>query len=164
MNTLHFTIRKAQESDIDAITTLHSSITEKFVPTIVPTFCKYSDISVTREEEEKVIREMIEDPDHDIVVASIDNKIVGFLSVVTENCSDDLIQAPYSVLEYIEVDPQYQGNGIGKTLMKETEKITKEKGHSTILLQVWETNINAKNQFLKNGFQPIIHTMVKKLK
>jgi hypothetical protein len=47
MNALHFTILKAQVSDIDAITTLHSTITEKFVPTIVPAFCKYSDISVT---------------------------------------------------------------------------------------------------------------------
>jgi ribosomal protein S18 acetylase RimI-like enzyme len=163
MNALHFTIRKAQDSDIDAITTLHSTIIEKFVPTIIPTFCKYSDISITREEEEKVIREMMEDPDHDIVVASIENKIVGFLSVVTETCSDDLIRAPYSVLEYIEVDPQHQGNGIGKTLMKEAEKITQEKGHTALSLQVWETNINAKNQFLKNGFQPIVQTMVKKI-
>jgi ribosomal protein S18 acetylase RimI-like enzyme len=163
MNALHFNIRKAQESDIDAITTLHSTIIEKFVPTIVPTFCKYSDISVTREEEEKVIREMIEDPDHDIVVASIENKIVGFLSVVTETCSDDLIQAPYSDLEYIEVDPQYQGKGIGKTLMKEAEKIAQAKGHSLLSLQVWETNINAKSLYLKNGFQPIIHTMIKKI-
>jgi ribosomal protein S18 acetylase RimI-like enzyme len=111
-----------------------------------------------------VIREMMADPDHDIVVACIENKIVGFISVVTETCSDDLIQAPYSVLKYIEVDSQCQGNGIGKSLMKEAGKIAQAKGHCKISLQVWETNINAKNQFLKKGFQPINHTMIKKLK
>jgi ribosomal protein S18 acetylase RimI-like enzyme len=69
-----------------------------------------------------------------------------------------------SVLEYIEVDPQFQGKGIGKTLMKEAEKIAQEKGHSLLSLQVWETNVNAKSLYLKNGFQSIIQTMVKKIK
>lgn len=49
MNAIHFTIRKAEKNDTEQITTLHSTITEKFVPTIVPSICQFSGITVTRD-------------------------------------------------------------------------------------------------------------------
>lgn len=162
MNDLHFTIRKAQESDIDAITTLHSTITEKFVPTIVPSICQFSDITVTREEEENVIQEMLKDPDHDIMVACIEDKIVGMLAVVTETYSDDLLKAPFSTIEFIEVYPEFQSKGIGQALLLEAEKIAKAKDHHYLELQVWKTNTNAINLYNKNDFHPIEQRMVKK--
>ena len=163
MNAIHFTIRKAEKNDIEQITTLHSWMTDDYVPTIVPSICQFSDISVTREEKENVIQEMLEDPDHDILVACIEDKIVGMLAVVTETYSDDLLKAPFSTIEFIEVYPEFQSRGIGKAFLMEAEKIAKAKDHHYLELQVWETNTTAINLYDKNDFHPITQRMVKKI-
>lgn len=163
MEQTSFTIRKAEKKDIREITTLHFMIVNEFVPTIVPSICQFSDITFTREEEEKVIQDMIEDPLYDLMVACIEDKIVGMLAVVTETYSDDLLKAPFSTIEFIEVYPEYQSKGIGKAFLQEAEKIARAKGHQYLELQVWETNINAINLYKKNGFYPITQRMVKKI-
>lgn len=106
---------------------------------------------------------MIEDPDHEIIVASIENKVIGFLSLVTEKYSDDLIPAPFTTIEYIEVNPKFQSLGIGQILIKEAEKISYSKGHEYIELSVWVTNEKAIRLYEKNGFCEIEKRMVKKL-
>jgi len=161
MNSLDITIRKAQKEDIGEITTLHSTIVKEFVPTIVPSICQFSDITPSREEEENVVQDMLEDPDHDVMVACLDHKIVGMLAVVTETYSDDLLKAPFTTIEFIEVYPEYQSKGIGKAFLQEAEKIARVKGHQYLELQVWETNVNAINLYKKNDFQPITQRMVK---
>jgi ribosomal protein S18 acetylase RimI-like enzyme len=163
LETVNFLIRKAEKNDIDQITTLHSVITDEYVPTIVPPICQFSDISVTREEKENVIQEMLEDPDHDILVACIEDKIVGMLAVVTETYSDDLLKAPFSTIEFIEVYPEFQSKGIGKAFLLEAEKIAKTKDHHYLELQVWQTNTTAINLYNKNDFHPITQRMVKKI-
>lgn len=163
MKQTNVTIRKAEKKDIGEITILHSMITEVYVPTIVPSICQFSDITITREEEEKVIQDMIEDPEYDLMIACIEDKIVGMLAVVTETYSDDLLKAPFSTIEFIEVYPEYQSKGIGKAFLQEAEKIARAKGHQYLELQVWETNVNAINLYKKNGFQPITQRMVKKI-
>ncbi len=163
MTNADFVIRKAENEDIKEITKLHSMIAEEYMPTIVPSICQYSDIVVTNEEQENVIQEMMEDPDHDIIVACIEDNIVGMLSVVTETYSDDLLKAPFSTIEFIEVYPEFQSRGIGQAFILEAEKLAKAKGHQYLELQVWETNEKAIKLYNKNSFQPIAQQMVKKL-
>jgi len=163
MKNTDFVIRKAENEDIKEITKLHTMIAEEYAPTIVPAICHYSDIVVTSEEQENVIREMMEDPDNDILVACIEGKIVGMLSLVTETYSDDLLKAPFSTIEFIEVYPEFQTKGIGQAFMLEAEKLAKEKGHQYLELQVWEGNEKANKLYQKNSFQPITQRMVKKL-
>ena len=106
---------------------------------------------------------MIEDPDHDIIVACNKDKIIGFLSIVTENYTDDLVPAPFSTIEYIEVEPDFQSVGIGQILIEEAERIAYSKGHKYIDGLVWETNEKVKRLNEKNGFCTIERRMVKKL-
>jgi ribosomal protein S18 acetylase RimI-like enzyme len=163
MKNTDFVIRKAENEDIEKITKLHTMIAEEYAPTIVPAICHYSDIVVTSEEQENVIREMMEDPDHDIIVACIEDNIVGMLSLVTETDSDDLLKAPFSTIEFIEVYPEFQSKGIGQAFILEAEKLAKAKGHQYLELQVWEGNEKAIKLYNKNSFQPITQRMVKKL-
>ena len=163
MNNTDFVIRKAENEDIEEIAKLHTMIAEEYMSTIVPAVCHYSDIVVTNEEQESLIKEMMEDPDHDIMVACIDGKIVGMLSLVTETYSDDLLKAPFTSIEFMEVYPEFQSRGIGQAFMEEAEKLAKEKGHQYLELQVWDTNEKAIKLYRKNSFQPITQRMVKKI-
>ena len=163
MNNTDFVIRKAEYEDIKEITKLHTMIAEEYAPTIVPSICHYSDIVITSEERESLMQELMEDPDHDIMVACIEGQIVGMLSVVTETYSDDLLKAPFSTIEFIEVYPEFQTKGIGQAFILEAEKLAKEKGHQYLELQVWDTNEKAIKLYQKNSFQPIAQRMVKKL-
>jgi ribosomal protein S18 acetylase RimI-like enzyme len=163
MKNTDFVIRKAENEDIEKITKLHTMIAEEYMPTIVPSICHCSDIVVTNEEQENVIQEMMEDPDHDIIVACIEDNIVGMLSVVTETYSDDLLKAPFSTIEFIEVYPEFQSRGIGQAFMLEAEKLAKAKEHQYLELLVWEGNEKAIKLYKKNSFQPITQRMVKKL-
>ncbi len=163
MNNVDFVIRKAQKEDITQIAKLRAMITGEYAPTIVPAICQYSDIVVTNEEEENFIKEMMEDPDYDVMVACIEENIVGMLSVVTETCSDDLIKAPYSTIEFMEVYPEFQSSGIGQAFIVEAEKLAKAKGHKYLELLVWVTEEKAIKLYEENSFQPITQQMVKKL-
>lgn len=162
-NNTQIIIRKAESLDVNDIALLHFNIINYSLNEIVPPNCKFSDLEVTLEAEVKNIKEMVQDPDHDIVVACIDDKIAGFLSLWCETYTDDLIPAPYSVIEFIEVDPEYRSLGIGQSLMQEAERIAKSKNHQYLDLQVWETNKSAISLYEKNNFTPIARRMVKKL-
>jgi len=155
--------RKATLSDTKNIAILHFNTINNSLNDIVPPICKFSELELTLEAVEKNIEEMVQDPDHDIIVAILDNKIIGFLSLWCETYTDDLVPAPYSVIEFIEVDPEYRSLGIGQSLMQEAERIAKSKNHQYLDLQVWETNKIAIRLYERNDFTPIARRIVKKL-
>jgi len=159
----NITIRKVLKEDFKEIALLHFKIVNDVMPKLVPSVCEFSNYPMQLTDAEKTIKEMIEDPDRDIIVACNENKIIGFLSIVTENFTDDLIPAPFSTIEYIEVEPDFQSVGIGQILIEEAERIAYSKGHKYINGLVWETNEKVKRLNEKNGFCTIERRMVKKL-
>ena len=163
MKNNNFTIRKASKEDYKEIALLHFKMVNDVMPKLVPSICEFSNYPMQLTDAEKSIKEMIEDPDHDIIVACNKDKIIGFLSIVTENYTDDLLPAPFSTIEYIEVEPDFQSGGIGQILMEEAERIAYSKGHKYIDGLVWETNEKVKRLNEKNGFCTIERRMVKKL-
>lgn len=159
----NITIRKVLKEDFKEIALLHFKIVNDVMPKLVPSVCEFSNYPMQLTDAEKTIKEMIEDPDRDIIVACNENKIIGFLSIVTENFTDDLIPAPFSTIEYIEVEPDFQSVGVGQILMEEAERIAYSKGYKYIDSLVWETNEKAKRLNEKNGFCTIERRMIKKL-
>ena len=71
------------------------------------------------------------------VVAELDEEIVGFLlGRVTKSTYE--VGNSY-LLELIGVDPRFRRKGVGKSLVKDFEKICREKGASTIRVLVnWQ--------------------------
>jgi ribosomal protein S18 acetylase RimI-like enzyme len=59
------------------------------------------------------------------------------------------------------VDPKYRGKGIGSALMKKAFDVAKEEGYKRLMLDVWESNKNAKNLYIKHGFKRVSNTMIK---
>ena len=157
------TICKPRISDKKKIANLHYLMIHNDMQKMTPSVCQYFDLTLTKEDVEENIQEMIDDPEHDVMVALVDGKFAGYVCLWTETYPDDLVSAPYTTVEFIEVEPEFRHLGIGQKLMEEAEKIAREKKHPYLELLVWETNEKAIHLYEKNGFSPIVRRMVKKL-
>ena len=77
-------------------------------------------------------------PGSETYVFEIENKIVGFLSLVGNN------------LEAIFVKPEYQGRGIGKELILKAKEL-----RSRLKLKVYKRNEKVMGFYEKAGFHPV---------
>jgi ribosomal protein S18 acetylase RimI-like enzyme len=157
------TIGKPRISDGKKIANLHFLMIHNDMQKLTPSICQYFDLTLSKEDVEESIQEMIDDPNHDVMVAQVDGKFAGYVSLWKEEYPDDLVPAPYTTIEYLEVDPEFSHLGVGQKLMEEAERIAREKKHPYLELLVWETNEKAIRLYEKNGFSPIVRRMVKKL-
>jgi ribosomal protein S18 acetylase RimI-like enzyme len=155
--------RKASTNDSKEIAKLNFLIMNEDLSKIIPEPGIFSNNKVSIDEEESAINEQINDPDYEIVLATLANKIVGVLVLLQENYTDDLVAAPFSTIETISSHPNYRHFGIGQGLLMEAEKIAISKQHHFIDLQVWDTNINAISLYDKSGFVTIERRMLKKI-
>lgn len=62
---------------------------------------------------------------------------------------------PQTGLVVIGVDPEHQGRGYGTILLKEFERITREKGIHKMMLTVMSNNIQAIKAYEKNGWSAL---------
>jgi ribosomal protein S18 acetylase RimI-like enzyme len=157
------TISKPRISDKKKIANLHFLMIHNELQKITPSICQYFDLTLAKEDVEETFQEMIDDPEHDVMVALVDGKFAGYVALWKEEYPDDLVPAPYTTIEYLEVDPEFSHLGVGQKLMEEAERIAREKKHPYLELLVWETNEKAIRLYEKNGFSPIVRRMVKKL-
>lgn len=78
-------------------------------------------------EAERVFDRMARYPDYRIYVAIRDDRIVGtFALLIMDNLAHQ--GAPSGVIEDVAVDPQWQGQGIGKAMMQYALRLCGEKG------------------------------------
>ncbi|MDA1763231.1 GNAT family N-acetyltransferase [Bacillus cereus] len=69
---------------------------------------------------------------------------------------------PYTVLEYVIVNEDFRGNGIGEKLLKHVEEISIARGSTRIILLSCATRIKAHKFFTKNGYNGTISKGFKK--
>ena len=55
-------------------------------------------------------------------------------------------------IHQMSLKPEYQSQGYGKKLMEAVKDLAKEKGISTIALDVWSFNSQARSFYQKQGF------------
>jgi len=66
-------------------------------------------------------------PDYKIYIASCEGQIVGtFALLIMNNLAH--MGAPSAVIEDVAVDPEWQGRGVGKLMMKHALQVCSEKG------------------------------------
>ncbi len=80
-------------------------------------------------------------------VATVDGTIVAYATVYFRKNSS------ISHLESIAVDPDYQGTGIGKILIREVDRVSEERGCSRIVLETFEKNVSALNLYVRSGYK-----------
>lgn len=78
------------------------------------------------------------------LVARVGSRICGYLVL------SPLTKTKQRRVYSIAVDPEYRGVGVGVSLMKRAEKMSRAR---SIVLEVDETNISARNMYEKIGFE-----------
>ena len=98
---------------------------------------------------------------HRIVVALLDEKIVGIIWYTVD--VDVLFNVNLGFLFSIVVDPEYRGLGIGKKLLREFKNRSKRAGAKYVRLAVLHNNIKALNLYRQMGFFDDTHYMLARL-
>lgn len=92
------------------------------------------------------------DPNHELVVAEIDGKVIGTLHLMF------LPSISYqgglrAQVESVRVDRQYQNRGIGSEMMKWTTERAKERGAHLVQLTTHKSRADAHRFYERLGFQ-----------
>jgi len=106
---------------------------------------------------EEKLRDFVQKKPNGILVATIDDKVVGSVF------QTDLL---YPYIYRLIVDPNYRRVGIGDRIMNAVEEQLKKLGHDQVGIFVDESHEEAKQWYLKRGFQPtgLYRAMYKDLK
>lgn len=94
---------------------------------------------------ESYFRELLEDPNTDILVAKIDNEVVGY-AVMELNVSplfQSMAQRTFAYMNDFGVKNSCQRKGIGSKLFEACVEWSKNEGASSLDLNVWEFNKKA---------------------
>ena len=94
----------------------------------------------------------IENEDHIIMFAEIDNKIIGYIYGYLIKQNGILINNT-SKIDAIYVDEEYRGNKVGEELIKKFKDWSKEKKVKTIEIDVCAQNERAKKLYSNNNFK-----------
>ena len=156
MNDL--TIRIAHINDLEYIQELNNELfkleKENYDPTLV------SNWPLT-EEGKKYFEDLINN--HYVVVAILNNEIVGYLAgTINEKGSYEDVQ--YGEKNNMFINDNYRGYGIGKKLINSFKDYCKERNINNLIVTASSKNINAINFYKNNGFNDFNLTLTMNIK
>lgn len=95
-------IRQAKQEDADAVLSMVKAL-------------KPDDVSSRKDAWEEVFPRLVNSPDHLIVVAEINGKIVGFASATKIITFE--VSRPFLTIDMLWVEPEYRYQGVGRVLV-----------------------------------------------
>lgn len=154
-------IRKAVEKDYSAINSLYYETYSLYYKNIPDTYKKTAKNILPK----GTYLNMIDHQDSLVVVAEINNKVIGMLYALIEKSEEDDWTNAYKrvSIEEISVLPEFKSQGIGTLLMKEAENWAKGKKIKDLIALVYDFNKKAITFYDKNGYKPYSTQMKKKI-
>lgn len=143
---MNVSIRKATSNDLESIYLL---------------ICELEDQQIEGETFEGVFLRNISDPHIYYLVAEINNRIVGFLSLHVQYILHH--SKPTCEIQELNIVPELRGSGIGAKLMDEAEKIAKELNLEEIEITTRIDRERAQVFYHKLGYAYTHNKFVKKL-
>jgi ribosomal-protein-alanine N-acetyltransferase len=86
----------------------------------------------------------------DVFEAYDNDLLIGVVSVYLNNFTTKI-----GFITSVLIDTEYQGKGIANRLLKISIDFAKEKGFEKIILEVFNSNINAIKLYTKNKFEKV---------
>lgn len=123
-----------------------------FDPTLRPDPISYYDLKV-----------LVNQNETEVVVAVVDNEIVGSAYAQIRVAKDYLDHERYAYLGFMFVKPAYRGKGINGGITKALDKWIKSQDVSEIRLDVYAENAAALSAYKKSGFKPHMLNMRKRI-
>ena len=100
----------------------------------------------------------INDPNRIILVALVDNKIVGYIYGFKE-FKDEVSTRDIGILDALYVKEDYRAIGVANSLLEEFKKWAQEMALKEIEVNVLVANTKAHNLYLKNNFKTFSEKM-----
>ena len=109
---------------------------------------------------------LVADENVALLVAEVDEKLVGFVHAILRDTPAFPIFVPrcYAIVEGIVVKSGFQNHGIGKILMDKMQEWATAKGATSIELNVYEFNETAISFYERLGYQSFSRKMSKEIK
>jgi GNAT superfamily N-acetyltransferase len=98
--------------------------------------------------------ELINTQKAEVLVAVINNEIVGSGYAKILPAKPYQKYAEYAYLGFMYVKPAFRGQGINQKILQELISWAKNKNLTEVRLEVYDDNLIAKNSYLKAGFKP----------
>ena len=100
-----------------------------------------------------------------IFVAEVEQEVVGFINVQFEHESQMYLSSlvDYVYISDIVVLQAYRGQGIGTMLLQQAEAFARQKGATTLKINVLAKNQQATDVYQRIGFRPYEIAMLKQL-
>ncbi len=150
-------IRKATLEDLSIIQELNNSLfkleKENYDPTLI------NDWPLS-EEGKDYFSDLINN--HYVIVALLDNSIVGYLAGSIEE-KVSYVEVQYGEINNMLVNDEYRGYGIGKSLINNFKEYCKTKDISNIKVVASYKNKNVIEFYRKNGFEEFDITLTTKI-
>lgn len=111
------------------------------------------------------LQERVAAGDGRIVLAEREGRVVGCLGFIVAQdepfVREDLRR--YGLVTDLVVAEEERGRGIGRALLAEAERLTREKGLRRLFIGVLDGNADARRAYAASGFSDYVRTMVKDL-
>ncbi len=154
------TIRAASQADADSITGLWQQMAEQHKCYDTSVWCWSDDAPVTWK---RNLVEVIGKENMAILVAEVDDEVVGFLrGCVNDNPDIFKIRKAGEIWDVF-VREDMRGRGIGKALMHAGEDTLREMGAEDMKFHVALKNPGAIEFYKKMGYEPVMYRMYKRL-
>lgn len=150
-------IRRATIEDLKTIQTLNNNLFELEKENYDSTLVKDWPLS---EEGKEYFSDLINN--HYVIVAILDNVIVGYLAGSIEE-KGSYVEAQYGEINNMLVSDEYRGYGIGKSLINSFKEYCKSNNISNIKVVASYKNKNAIEFYRKNGFEEFDVTLTVKI-
>lgn len=98
------------------------------------------------------IEKMIAAPDVELLVAEINNEVVGSGYARIENAKPFLQHNRHAYLGFMYIMPQWRGNGINKKILDKLTEWVQQHNITELRLDVYQPNIAAIKAYEKAGF------------
>jgi ribosomal protein S18 acetylase RimI-like enzyme len=145
-------IRQATEADFDPVGRIFAD-ENKFHADLLPDRFQIADPIMTRE----WFHEIIGNENKALLVADLNNELVGLILIELRTNPDDPIFVPrrYAYVDEVAVTTSQRGQGIGRLLMAQAHEWIVAQGVKEVELNVWESNTGAIAFYEELGYQPL---------
>jgi ribosomal protein S18 acetylase RimI-like enzyme len=148
-------IRRATSLDLPALAALHDRAADELRGLAPDGFGLPPEAKPKLSEITGKFRDMLDDSHCIVLLAEVEGRIAALATGFREEHGDDLFEAPFLTIEYVEVEPEYRGRGIARALIAELESIARAQGLRRIDLLALESNTAARELYASLGYQVI---------
>lgn len=144
-------IRPAQMDDLDTLLTFEQGVItaeRPYDPTLKEDPITYYDI-----------HDLIHSPLAEILVAEIDNQLVGCGYAKIKEAKPNRKHRQFAYLGFMYVIPHYRGKGINQAILTGLIQWTRQQGLHELRLEVYVGNGSALKAYTKAGFMPLVQEM-----